>query len=73
MARISVTDNDGGVQAIFAIDFSGNGLSQTEAAMFAELFDGNFIINDQGLARAGLMLDIVEALEIIKERESSNA
>lgn len=70
MARISITDDDGGVVSIFKIDFHNNGLTPTEVAMGAKIYGGSVLVDDLGFARHELMLDIIEALTSIRERES---
>jgi hypothetical protein len=67
MALVTVTDDNGTVQTIIGIDNSKEGEVWLPTA--DEVFDGAAIHFDRGLARQGLLLTVIEALEVVRGRE----
>ena len=65
MPRIIISDDDGTVEATFTISFD-----KKEQTVQDKMFSGQALIdNNKGLARNMLMLDIIAALERMRNRK----
>jgi len=70
MATITISNDEGEVQSIIGVDFEegGEGSSLPQGD---EVYDGGKVLDNSGLARQSMVIDIIEALQSIQRRNGN--